>query len=438
MNHTYVPYEVQYRNLIKQVLSQGASCDAERTGTGSRMLTGLSMRVDLAKEFPILTSKKVNFDKIVEEDLWFISGSTSNDDLLARGVKFWTDWESEAGQLGPVYGAMWRRRPASLISYQEMVPYQSTSVNLTKVTKNYVKTKCRKTISLEGVSSSGVARHITAVHKVWYDMMAAAALAGASVYAPWTDPEGFRKDFAKIPGNELLSLTFDFCLAVPPKKLVCVVTKNCNVFAPDTMAIVSDYLAQAYPAIPLKDRENVLIPVFYIDQLQECIDDVMEHSQSRRIIVDSWDPSLAAFQNLPPNMQADHGRQALPPCHCFFQFNVRPGKGGEKSFLDLTLYMRSSDMFLGLPFNMVNYALLTHMVASMAGLQPGVLSWTGGNCHIYANHVSQLETQLRRKVREPVQIEPVPSRTLIGDYVASDFKLINYRPAAAIKGKVAV
>lgn len=340
MNHTYVPYEVQYRNLIKQVLSQGASCDTERTGTGSRMLTGLNMRVDLAKEFPILTSKKVNFDKIVEEDLWFISGSTSNDDLLARGVKFWTDWESEAGQLGPVYGAMWRRRPVSLVSYVEMPALDLAAEGLTKVTKNFVKTNCRKTPPLQGVVCSNVARHISAVHAIWYAMMVDAAKSGAVVATQWTTSEGFRKDFAKIPGNELLILAVPQSSSIPAKELVCVVTKNANVFMPGTLAIVPKYLADAYPPIPLKDRQEVLIPVFYIDQLQECIDAVKEHSQSRRIIVDSWDPSLVALDNMRPNLQANYGRQALPPCHCFFQFNVRPGKGGEKSFLDLTLYMR--------------------------------------------------------------------------------------------------
>jgi thymidylate synthase len=122
---------------------------------------------------------------------------------------------------------------------------------------------------------------------------------------------------------------------------------------------------------------------------------------------------------------------ALPPCHLLFQFYVADGK------LSCLLYQRSADMFLGVPFNIASYSLLTHMVAQQTGLQVGEFVWTGGDCHIYDNHREQVKLQLTREPFEFPKLE-INQRDSIFDYEYSDFSIKNYQHHPAIKGKVAV
>ena len=123
---------------------------------------------------------------------------------------------------------------------------------------------------------------------------------------------------------------------------------------------------------------------------------------------------------------------ALPPCHCFFQFYVNDGK------LSCQLYQRSADVFLGVPFNIASYALLTMMVAQVTGLKPGTFVHTLGDAHIYSNHIDQINLQLSRDVRELPQMIINPNVKSIFDFKYEDFELVNYNPHKGIKGKVAV
>ncbi|WP_438472282.1 thymidylate synthase [Rhodococcus erythropolis] len=156
----------------------------------------------------------------------------------------------------------------------------------------------------------------------------------------------------------------------------------------------------------------------HIDQITQTVEILRSNPDSRRIIVSAWNV-------------ADIPQMALAPCHAFFQFYVADGK------LSCQLYQRSADMFLGVPFNIASYALLTHMMAQQAGLDVGEFVWTGGDCHIYDNHVDQVTEQLGR--------EPLPLPTLklnkrdsIFDYTFEDVEIVDYQHHPAIKAPVAV
>lgn len=239
------------------------------------------MRFDLCKGFPLLTTKRVAFRLIVEELLWILSGSTNNNDLVAKNVHIWDEWAREDGSLGPIYGQQWRS---------------------------------------------------------------------------WSGQHG------------------------------------------------------------------------PIDQIAEAVQLIKHNPDSRRIVVSAWN-----VDDLP--------KMALPPCHALFQFYVADNK------LSCQLYQRSADMFLGVPFNIASYALLTHMIAYSCGLGVGDFIWTGGDCHIYSNHFEQMELQTSRIPRALPQLWfytdescPLPGKGLetLEAFTVNSFGLVGYDPHPAIKGDVAV
>lgn len=156
-----------------------------------------------------------------------------------------------------------------------------------------------------------------------------------------------------------------------------------------------------------------------IDQISQLIHSIKTNPDSRRLIVSAW--NVAEI----PNM-------ALPPCHAFFQFYVADGK------LSCQLYQRSADIFLGVPFNIASYALLTLMVAQVCGLKPGDFVHTFGDAHIYSNHLEQVNLQLSREPRALPSMKINPNVTDLFDFKFDDFELINYDPWPHIKGVVAV
>ena len=159
-------------------------------------------------------------------------------------------------------------------------------------------------------------------------------------------------------------------------------------------------------------------PHHTIDQIAKVLDLIRAHPDSRRMIVTAWNPA-----------QVDS--MALPPCHALFQFYVADGR------LSCQLYQRSCDMFLGVPFNIASYALLTLMMAQQAGLEPGEFVWTGGDCHIYDNHVEQVLEQLSRKPY-PYPTMRIRKADSIFSYQYEDFEVVDYQCHPAIKAPVAV
>ncbi len=156
-----------------------------------------------------------------------------------------------------------------------------------------------------------------------------------------------------------------------------------------------------------------------IDQLAEVIDMIRNAPDSRRMLVTAWNPG-------------EIDKMALPPCHCLFQFYVAEGR------LSCQLYQRSADMFLGVPFNIASYALLTMMVAQVCGLRPGEFIHTTGDTHIYLNHMEQVKLQLSRTPRKLPVMKINPERRNMEDFVYEDFTLEGYDPWPAIKAPVAV
>lgn len=157
----------------------------------------------------------------------------------------------------------------------------------------------------------------------------------------------------------------------------------------------------------------------FIDQISETVQMIKQNPDSRRIIVSAW--NVADIKNM-----------NLPPCHAFFQFYVANGK------LSLQLYQRSADTFLGVPFNIASYALLTMMMAQVCGLEPGEFIHTFGDVHIYNDHRQQVELQLTRQPRQLPKMRINPDVKNIFDFKYEDFELIDYDPYPAIKGKVSV
>ena len=165
--------------------------------------------------------------------------------------------------------------------------------------------------------------------------------------------------------------------------------------------------------------ETNKIRIEWVDQLKEVINEIKNNPTSRRLVVSAWNPG-------------EMNNFVLPPCHCFYQFYVRGG------YLDMQLYVRSNDVFLGMPFNIASYSLLLMMVAQVTNLKPGELIYVTGDTHIYKNHLDQVKLQISREPRELPVMTLNPDIKNIEDFKYEDFTLTGYDPWPAIKGEVAV
>ena len=169
-----------------------------------------------------------------------------------------------------------------------------------------------------------------------------------------------------------------------------------------------------------------------IDQIKILVKDLVKNPDSRRHLISAWNPSVLPDTTKSFESNVANGKAALPPCHAFFQFYVSNGK------LSCQLYQRSADVFLGVPFNIASYSLLTMMIAQVCDLKLGDFVHTFGDAHIYSNHFEQMNMQLKREPRSLPSMKLNPSVTDIFDFKFEDFTLENYDPHPHIKGKVAV
>jgi thymidylate synthase len=169
-----------------------------------------------------------------------------------------------------------------------------------------------------------------------------------------------------------------------------------------------------------------------LDQISEVVEQIKRKPHSRRLIVSAWNPEYLPDENLSPSANAELGKMALAPCHTLFQFYVLDGK------LSCQLYQRSADIFLGVPFNIASYALLTLMVAQVTGLKPGDFIHTFGDAHLYLNHLQQVETQL---ARDPLPLPKMKLNSAVSDIFSfnfSDFELVDYECHPHIAAPIAI
>jgi len=262
----------QYLDLMRHVLEHGVH-KSDRTGTGTLSVFGHQLRFDLARGFPLLTTKKLHLKSIIHELLWFLKGDTNIGYLKANGVTIWDEWADANGNLGPVYGSQWRSWPA---------------------------------------------------------------------------PDGR-----------------------------------------------------------------------HIDQIAQVLGEIRSRPDSRRMLVSAWNV-------------AELPKMALMPCHAFFQFYVAEGR------LSCQMYQRSADVFLGVPFNIASYALLTLMVAQVCRLAPGEFVHTFGDTHLYLNHLDQAREQLAREPRAQPRMRLNPEVTDLFAFRYEDFTLQDYDPHPAIRAPIAV
>ena len=276
----------QYLDLLQKILDEG-EVKEDRTGTGTRSFFGHQMRFNLNDGFPLLTTKKIFFKGVIHELLWFLNGSTDNNELKDNGVHIWDEWEDESGDLGPIYGYQWRH---------------------------------------------------------------------------WLDQNSGES----------------------------------------------------------------------IDQIQNVIDQLRNNPSSRRIIVSAWNVADLPDERISPQDNVKNNKMALAPCHALFQFFVSQGA------LSCQLYQRSCDTFLGLGFNIASYSLLTHMLAQQCDLNVGDFIWTGGDVHLYLNHMEQAKEQLSREPYELPTLNIKRKPDSIYDYAYEDFELANYQCHPHIKAPISI
>ncbi|WP_086934756.1 thymidylate synthase [Agarilytica rhodophyticola] len=169
-----------------------------------------------------------------------------------------------------------------------------------------------------------------------------------------------------------------------------------------------------------------------IDQVTELVRQIKSKPDSRRLIISAWNPSLLPDEGISPQDNVENGKMALPPCHTLFQFYVSDGR------LSCQLYQRSADVFLGVPFNIASYALLTMMMAQVCDLKPGDFVHTFGDAHLYLNHMEQVDTQLSREPRDLPKMEINPDVKNIFEFKYSDFTLTGYDAHPHIAAPISV
>jgi len=456
---------IEYQNLVRRILDAGEDVP-DRTGTGTRSIFGHQMRFDLARGFPLVTTKRTFFRGAFEEMLWMLRGETNVRPLQAKGVHIWDEWADETGDLGPVYGAQWVGWGAKKRKVPQRPPVLREGLRATYL----------------GVAN-GAGKEGHPLKKTWEGMIARCydpknigysdyGGRGVSVCDSWLEFTAFAKDAEHLPGyekkaaGERMALDKDINgsgFLYSPE--VCAwVTDSDNQLARSTRVFTvegpdgktytftnpanfcrqhgicdknfSDLWtgrknAKARSGFRLVDVEDTSQGV---NQLCALLHGLKHNPHSRRHILSAWNPAELPAPGVHPTEQAVQGRMALAPCHCLAQFHVsRSGR------FSCQLYQRSADVFLGVPFNLAGYALLTHLLAHHLGYDPGEFVWTGGDCHLYTNHLDKAEKLLgRNPLPLPNLVMTHAPDTPIWEVTTDTLHLVGYDPHPAIPAEVSV
>ena len=439
--------DYEYLDALDYVMQRGEE-RIDRTGIGTRSIFGLNLSFDNRDTFPILTTKRVHFKSVVGELLWFLSGSTNNNDLVDKyGVTIWNEWADDNGNLGPIYSHQWRNfgaipkaltqpRPQVKQSYAGYVAGESEVLDMLFSTWKPLMQRCyRKTNS----NYSYYGGRGVYVCDEWHNFMTFAE--DVQSLDGWehklNDRAGFQLD-KDIKGNGFV-YSPEVCSWVSKSQNMrarnqktYLLSSNVDgevirVADPTAFREAHGIRQGNFDSMLRGERKSaggwsllqVDDPFVGVDQMQNLIDGIKADPYSRRHIVNAWNVG-----------QID--QMALPPCHTMFQCYVHTD-----GTLDLQLYQRSSDMFLGLPFNIAQYALLQRIIADITGYRAGKLHITIGDAHIYSNHFEQVQEQL---ARVPKSAPTLMMDELVGlDYISPEaFRLIGYGPHPTIKAPVAV
>lgn len=400
-----------YEDLLQEILETGNHKE-DRTGTGTLSLFGKQLRYDLSDSFPLITTKKVAWKSLVGELLWFIKGDTNNNSLLENNIRIWDAW----------------RRPILSTHRQE---------NTVKKLEEQQLVKDSKPLSIESqLELDAIDKEL---YLVWQQIIKDIELQenNLTMSSEWLDASVFLQEVKEIPQYWYREHdTTDSIVLYPNYYGNNHYSKETTIWEHKDIVKEYEHNDANYDCERLLLRKEIIrdgdLGRIYgsqwrswgspnggtVDQLAEVIKQIKETPDSRRMIVSAWNVSML-------------DDMALPPCHLLFQFYVADGK------LSCQLYQRSADMFLGVPFNIASYSLLTHMVAQQVGLDVGEFIWTGGDCHIYTDHIDQVKEQLSRQPREYPQLD-LTHRDSIDDYVFEDCKVVGYDPHPIIRGKVSI
>lgn len=474
-----------YEDLLADVLANGTP-RADRTGTGTIGVFGRQIRFDLAKGFPLITTKKVFTRGVIEELLWFLAGDTNAHTLRDKGVHIWDAWAREDGELGPVYGKQFRH-VSSVITVKPKVfePAETDSALPTLLSEAGGRDLNQR--SVYGVGYYGAYDktdpHYDKLVNVWRQMIrrcyddtcpayhAGYGANGVHVSERWQCFANFQKDVRKIPNwhlkadywgeysldkdtrfasnrydvetcmwateavqNANRSNSAHFQVTDPAGDVVQMPTigemgrrHGVNVSAVHRalngkLKTHHGWREFTYITAP----EGMVTRYNEVDQMRELITSIKHDPFSRRHMISLWNPSEISFME-------------LPPCHGnVIQFHVTPDADGKPWKLNCQVYQRSCDLFLGEPFNIASYAILTHMIAQQTGLEVGEFIHTFGDAHIYSNHVDQVKEQLSREARPYPELKFNRKPESIFDYTIADFVITGYDPHPLIKAPVAV
>ncbi len=403
--------EQQYLDILSDLLYKGVY-KGDRTGTGTNTLFCRSMRFDLSKSFPLLTTKKVFMKGIIAELLWFLSGSQNERELceLTHGTNdldkktIWTDNCADRAKLDPnrfngynmgnMYNVAWRKLPCEPHGVQKVKRKEFVETDSIDICAGAVST------------SSDTER---ALYSIWEELMSNSY---TKLCNRWKTFNLFVYDCYFLDGfQEFVDSKYT--------KVLDINYYGSGVYSPKTAIFIDKHLSKELELSQDIDEDNMLTrPIIYIDQIQNMIDLIKKDPDSRRIIVDAWNPRVT-----------ENG--VLGICHPLFQVQVLNGK------INLVFMMRSSDTFLGLPYNIASYAILVHLLAHHTGYEVGELVYEGHDVHLYSNHFEQAKEQLSREAYPFPQLE-INWKDSIYDYSIDDFKLIDYVSHPSIKAPMAV